>query len=455
MYKQYIDSYYLQGQDFVFSGAHYFISENICLLLNNGYIMLTDISLLDRIKDKRLSNDLCFKLHQMGFGKFGYEDSDGNYDDYNEKVTFFILDITQKCNMECVYCLREAESKNQTMSRDTVKDVCLYIADYCKCNEIQSILIQPWGGEPLLEFDKIKEIQEIFSEVGIYAKVGIMSNGTIVDDDILEALRKDIVEMGVSIDGFKDIHDNNRRFVSGRSSFDTVLSNIKKLQNNLGNEYGTVTTITKESSEHIEDIMEFLVVKMGVRNIKMNFVDKNKFGNYDNVCLSLDEIEKCQQKIIDKVIEFHRRGVDFKETNTAHRMQNLLQRFVSSACMSNGCKAGKRIIAFDYKGNIFPCKFTDYSEQIIGNIYSGKNLNAVLAEFRKNKCDHRDAVSKKCNNCAWLYYCGTGFTCRKMYENFEYSYDLAECTINHVVYPRLIEIILTDLDLAYKIADIY
>jgi uncharacterized protein len=76
----------------------------------------------------------------------------------NPVVKKFNLSIilTHQCNLRCNYCY-ESIKNNQTISIDVAKNI---ICKYLNSEEYDEIEIDFFGGEPFLEFQKMKEICE-------------------------------------------------------------------------------------------------------------------------------------------------------------------------------------------------------------------------------------------------------------------------------------------------------
>lgn len=122
------------------------------------------------------------------------------------------LVITSRCNLSCIYCYQKHDDKNK-MSLG----VAISIIDKIFCNvpdNTDEIVIKFFGGEPLLEFELIKEIVGyIFSQnrketIKFYAP----TNGTLLNYEMKEwfTARKDYFVLGLSIDGAKETQNYNR-----------------------------------------------------------------------------------------------------------------------------------------------------------------------------------------------------------------------------------------------------
>ena len=84
------------------------------------------------------------------------------------------------------------------------------------------------GGEPLLEFELIKKcVSYILQRKGDKKILFTMTtNGTLMTEDVIEFLVKYEFNLMISLDGDKKSHDINRRFKTGKGSFDIILENL-------------------------------------------------------------------------------------------------------------------------------------------------------------------------------------------------------------------------------------
>lgn len=141
----------------------------------------------------------------------------------------YVIHITKECNMECLYCYEKDKTSTYTK-----EEVLSFVDNIVKNRTNNKFNVEFLGGEPLLRFDLIKDVfyhleenKEI--EVGYYC---ITTNGTILDDEIIQFLKKNKkVKFAASMDGNKTA--NQMRITKdGKNSHDLVLSNLKKLLEN-------------------------------------------------------------------------------------------------------------------------------------------------------------------------------------------------------------------------------
>lgn len=153
----------------------------------------------------------------------------------DRKLNMITLQITQNCNLRCSYCVysgkyQNREHSNKKMSIDVAKKGIDFLINHS--SDSDEIGIGFYGGEPLLEFEMIKECIE-YAEKRAEGKNLILSltvNGTLLNGEIAEYFQKHRIYTMVSLDGPKEVHDKNRKFSDGRGSFDVIYNNLKMLK---------------------------------------------------------------------------------------------------------------------------------------------------------------------------------------------------------------------------------
>ena len=135
-------------------------------------------------------------------------------------------------------------------------------------------------------------------------------------------------------------------------------------------------------------------------------------------------------------------NLEVYEYNIWLKSMNLLTGKKLDVCNSNGCHGGKRMIAIDKHGDIFPCDVTDFPEERLGNIKTDKDLIALLENSVGEKAYFKEKKGNECEKCPWQHYCRGGCTVHMKCATQEQDVDMIECTINRNLYPKLISLIL-------------
>ena len=140
---------------------------------------------------------------------------------------------TLDCNFRCVYCFEN--HIHGAMSEDVQNAVIDFIK--ARVQNLKHLSICWFGGEPLLSKAIIKHLSEeiiaICNEKRINYSASIISNAYLIDNNIIADFKQfKINDIQVTLDGTEKIHDARRKTVSGKSSFWTIVNNIKLLLEN-------------------------------------------------------------------------------------------------------------------------------------------------------------------------------------------------------------------------------
>lgn len=153
-------------------------------------------------------------------------------------VTF---EITKNCNLDCHYCIQgdvyQIHEKDQQKNVDIQKAKRLldYLRSYWNRPLSPKLIgIKFYGGEPLMNFDAVKEIIEytktLKTETGKDFYYYMTTNGVLLDKH-LDYLAANDVYVAVSLDGGKE-NNSHRVFPNGKQSFDKITQNINFIRDN-------------------------------------------------------------------------------------------------------------------------------------------------------------------------------------------------------------------------------
>lgn len=446
MLQGYIDSFENKDGQIIFEGCYAFSKgEKHLLLGENGNIIILNEALYQKIIERDMDDDLWFKLLQRKLAVHKQNPKATEQPQFQIRPTYFMIDMTSRCNMGCKYCLRDSEKslESKVINEETIIKICRYIEDYCRKNDIDQVYIQPWGGEPLLEKEKIFLIQKEMTNSGIRVNISIETNGLLLSDSLIKELYDRKIGYGISIDGFAEVHDRQRTLTNGTATHERVEHAVKNTQKYYGEDTSVLATVTKQSVPYLREIVEYFAKCLGLKKIKINFVHKSVFQKDDSFCVDNRDIETGTEQIFDTIISLNECNIDIMEYNLWVKMMNILTNRKMDACISRGCSGGRNMITFDTKGNIFPCDVTDFPEERMGNISESLDLNEMIEKAIKIKSYFAEKKSEECLKCPWKHFCNGGCTVHVKCAGEEPGgIDQIECSANKTVYPKIIELIL-------------
>lgn len=169
----------------------------------------------------------------------------------------------EQCNLRCRFCYT-----SKTKSRLSNQQILNFLERYQTKVSLKSVLF--CGGEVFLLADFPKLINELVSR-GLF--VTVITNGTI--DRLTEIQDPQNCQLLVSLDGPKEIHDQNR----GAGNFDKSISFIKKALS-LGFPTEVMFLITQASYPYLDSFPKLLDKLYNFTNLKLNYItQKTKFFN--------------------------------------------------------------------------------------------------------------------------------------------------------------------------------
>lgn len=283
-------------------------------------------------------------------------------------INKIFFDITRLCNANCKYCFTNSGIMKD--ERELSNDEILKVFNEIKKNKINKVSIG--GGEPFL-----KDIVKIISR-NKDIQISITTNGTILNDDIIECLQKSPnVKVTISLDSLSNINSNNVR----------VGINVENIINNLIllSEYKEIidkvsirTTISKYNAEDVFDIINFCE-EHGIKNLKVN--STNALGRAKENMDIMVPFNKFME-LLDDILVYCR------ERNIKCNIELPIEKYLTQ---KQDCLCGITSLYIDYKGDIFPCAFTE-GRMLLGNI-KRDSLNEII----KKEFDHQNEF---CVNCS-------------------------------------------------------
>jgi uncharacterized protein len=158
----------------------------------------------------------------------------GFFDELNKmnRGLSLMLVLNLDCNFSCVYCY-EGEMKGKLYMSDETADLLIGFIEDRFPEKKNTLVIDFYGGEPLLSTDLIKYISRAlksFTESrGASYRFTLVTNGSLFTRKVAEELVPlGLQSVKITLDGPAEVHNRYRPFKSGAGSFDTIIKNIKE-----------------------------------------------------------------------------------------------------------------------------------------------------------------------------------------------------------------------------------
>lgn len=145
------------------------------------------------------------------------------------------VNLTSVCNLGCTYCFADGGDYGRIkgkLGEDIAQDIFRFIQD--RVTRGQTVRFEFFGGEPLLNFERIEQMclraNELTSSHGIGFIYRISSNLTLLPAGCLELFARNRFIVSVSIDGDQQTHDRNRPTKGGGGSWNKIIANCKAVR---------------------------------------------------------------------------------------------------------------------------------------------------------------------------------------------------------------------------------
>ena len=170
------------------------------------------------------------------------------------QLSFLIKPASSLCNLRCKYCFYEDESENRSqkcygiMSAETADRLIASAVDATCDGAIISVGFQ--GGEPTMAgLDYFRHfIEEEKKYPSRRFTHSIQTNGYAIDESWAAFLAQNNFLVGISVDGYKDLHDLHRLTPSGEGSFDRIAYNLELLKKH-NVEFNALCVVTRQCTE--------------------------------------------------------------------------------------------------------------------------------------------------------------------------------------------------------------
>ncbi|MDH4200595.1 MAG: SPASM domain-containing protein [Spirochaetia bacterium] len=330
--------------------------------------------------------------------------------EYANTPVQIIFTPTYVCNMGCSYCYQaDYENTSATLKKDVVDSFFDYINKTFAREKVKPY-ITLFGGEPLLGGNEYKTSLLYFLHKAkeFEYEIAMVTNGYELENYLPCFIENkfNIKEIQVTLDGIEEIHDKRRPMKTKAGSFDNVTRGINKALQN-GFRINLRSIIDKDNMAELYKLAEYAQDR-GWLNYPSARFQTTLGRNYElHFCQAGTPLYERSEMWKDFAGEAEKHPVLYKyHSPQFHGMHNLSRTGELPLPVFDGCPAGKKEWAFDFKGDIYGCTASVGVEKYrLGNFISGDRIN----EEQVNEWKTRDVFSiPECSQCAVSLSCGGG-----------------------------------------------
>ena len=314
------------------------------------------------------------------------------------------LGLVANCNMSCSYCFEKQGrgSSLKKMNPRMANRAFDWLLD--RSGAVEDLYIRFFGGEPLLNFAAMESVASYAAAKAkrLNKDVAFLlnTNGTLIDETVLDFICKYQVGVCISLDGGESYHNIHRRFRNGHGSFEKVELGVRRLLKRRAGGIQAQAVLTRQTRDALQEMPHFFR-DMGFDGVYVGFVDgsqndsyslsgehlKALYGDYVNI------LESCM--IESHPCRFNLSGHD-----------KILRRLYRGEPEYYGCPthAGINMFHVDPAGDIYPCYRMLSKELRLGN--AAKEDPAEQADRIRKAFIDDNVYENECRKCWARHLCG-------------------------------------------------
>lgn len=307
------------------------------------------------------------------------------------------ITTTMKCNARCFYCYEHSCNNSNSMSIETMNEIIKFI----KALEVKdSVHINWFGGEPLLNTEIMDKFSKGLQENNINYTASIITNGSLVTDEIINRMNDlwNISVVQVTIDGTENVYYNRKQFMDNNGDYFDLLWKIKNIADT-GIQVNIRINIDNDNVDDVYYLVDELETFFG-QNDKISYYPAFLSGVKNPVLAN-------EKKEIIKNI--------YKNVNDKRKL-TILEKLYSDPKVNSCMMSNVNSFAIDVSGNIYKCeRYVGNQKKSIHNLTKNSDAS-VLKDLLKNiDKDTNNKIRKECQRCIFLPKCMGG--CNSDYEN--------------------------------------
>lgn len=321
--------------------------------------------------------------------------------DFNSYSSLTIcLGSSISCNMDCIYCFsKKNKNNNKPIFSDFIPLLDMLFNNFS--NRYKFYLDLSGDREPLLNMDFIKDAiyyaknksESLRKEV----LVTFVTNGLLLTENIVDYLQDNGVIFGVSLDGYRHVQNINRPLKNGGESYETLISNIKKIKNK--DFLGCALTLGKIKFDLYECIVDLLKYFPTISIKPARLSKDNKFSVSD-IEYWINEYKILATKLIEHTLKGDLKLI-YSLLNGDDYYGKFILRSILNIKANNRCDVlfGRIFISSDL--NLSCCvPLYQFKE------YKYKKYNELIIKGNKKVEEVNKVIKDKCIMCDYNKLCG-------------------------------------------------
>jgi uncharacterized protein len=365
-------------------------------------------------------------------------------------IDLLVVQPSPFCNIDCRYCYLPDRNSRAVVTPQTLHNLFTQVFASGWVRDGLSVV---WhAGEPMVL--PIAFYRDAFAMIerlrprDLAVVHSFQTNGTLIDDAWCAFFAEAQVNLGVSIDGPRHLHDRNRVTRSGRGTFDRTIAGIRLLRRH-GIPFHVISVLSSVSMTAPQEMFDFYIEE-GIERVCFNVEESE--GDHVSQSFGDRGVEEAYYRFLS---EFWRlSAASAGKISFLREIEHALQQVIrpKEAAFRNQLVEPFAITSMDWAGNIstfspelLGLKNPAYDDFVLGNI----NRDALVdlprgPAFARMLADIGAGVAMCRDRCEYFSVCGGGEPVNKLAENG--SFASTETTYCRLTRMRATDLVLDALE---------
>lgn len=316
------------------------------------------------------------------------------------KTVYMSLHGSSRCNLACRYCFMKEREKREISFEEAKTFMDMIINRFPDAGKF---IVDPTGsGEPLLRIDFMEKIADYChrksDEISKEILPMLVTNGTLLSKENVSILQRSGFIFGVSMDGYKKIHDSLRVFPNGKGTFDRVLKNVKAIKHR--DFLGVAVTITGENTNLVKILRQLIRYFPTISMKPVRSIDENIQIGKTSIPQLKESYDALYVFLLKKTLHGALEYLSALLNGDDYFGKFLLRVFLNYKVITR-CDAGLGRFSLSPSQDIYACPGAIGIEpMIIGNMSEG------LSEEKTKEIWESLSNREKCRDCEAKFVCG-------------------------------------------------
>jgi len=338
------------------------------------------------------------------------------------------IHVTDRCNLRCSYCF--LPHRKVDMPEEVGHDVINASLRAALSQGYSQVKLKYAGGEPTLRMDFVERLhlhaQEKFTQQSVALRGVVLTNGTLLNDDVLRRISRARLELMISIDGLSFSNDRQRIAPRGVGTAAKIRQAIDKALDARIVPCISIT-VTPESAEALPQLIEWILARD--LEFSINFYRETPGARPHT------DIEREERKLVASLHAMY----DVLEHRLPNRslLDSIADRTSLSLPHHHACGAGINYLVFNTDGSIAKCHMLlDQPTTTYTDLNPLATLRSKSDGFENLPVEERD----DCAVCEWREWCAGGCPLLTLRVAGSSKAKSPYCRIYREILPRVIRL---------------